>query len=151
MGKADFCAAFSQTGYSENSETVSRSFTWLTLASPKSSYLHLSQKVLFPTETQRFLRKCASVCIERRLQISWSLSTDSIFFRSHLAEIVETQRMRSWRLKESCGFPKVFLWCQVAKNCLSQPPRPACQRSILPRKPVEPSGFQIHKFRLHLE
>ena len=97
------------------------------------------------------LRKCASVCSERRLQRSWSLSTHSIFFRSHLAEILETQRMRSWRLKESCGFLKVFLWCQVAKNCFSQPLRPACQRSILPRKPVEPSGFKIHQVRLQLE
>ena len=100
LRKAHFSATSSQRGYSENSKTVSRSFTWLTLASPRSSHLGLAQKVVFPQAKQHCVRECAAVCNETRLQRSWSRSTRSIFFRSHLAEILETQRVRSWRLKE---------------------------------------------------
>ena len=78
-------------------------------------------------------------------------STPDNIARNIPHNILDTQIVRSCRLKESCGFPKVFVWCQVATNCLSQPPRPACQRSILHRKPVEPSRLHIHQVHLHLE
>ena len=46
-----------QTSYSEHTETHSRSFTWLTLAAPRSSYLLSAHMVFFPQARRRLLRK----------------------------------------------------------------------------------------------
>ena len=110
--------------YSENSKTVSRSFTWLTSASPRSSHLGLPEKVWFPMEKQRLLRKCASVCSETRLQRSWSLSTQILEIQrvsmqhektipEKNAESVLTLRIKKKRLTESSGCSLHALWSRT--------------------------------------
>ena len=113
LRKAHFSAASSQTGYSETSEAVSRGFTWLTFASPGSSYLGLARKVLFPKGKQRWLRTCASVCSEPRFHRSGSFSTQSIFCRSHVAEILEECRECPYtsheeKARRACGQTSSF-------------------------------------------